>query len=175
MLSYDLEYGIDLRNRVIKLTGEIDEYMWERLDSGLNQMETDGKGKITIKICSPGGSTYHALAIVGRIKSSKAYIVTEGFGEIMSAATLILASGKIRRASTFSFFMWHSATYTIDGTHHANKSLVEQMEKEEKMWAKWMSEMSKKPENFWLKNGAVKDAYFSSEELLKLGVVDELF
>lgn len=174
-LGYDFEYGIDLKHRVIKLTGEVDEAMWDVLDSGLNHLEAQSKEKVTIKICSYGGSTYCALAIVGRIKASRAYIVTEGYGQVMSAATLILAAGRVRKMSHYGFFMWHSASYPLDGNHHQNKSVVEQVEKEEKLWARWMAEMSSRTADFWFKNGVTKDAYFTSEELLKLGVVDEIF
>ena len=176
MLTYDFEYGVDIKNRIIKLTGEVDEFMWDVLDSGLNQLE-GSKEKITIRINSCGGSTYDALAIVGRIKKSTSYIVTEGFGQVMSAATLILAAGRKRRMSHYSFFMWHEASYGMDGRHSQNKATVEQIEKEEKMWAKWMSEMTEgihDPE-WWAENGVGKDAYFSAEELMELGVVDEVF
>lgn len=177
MLSYDFEYGVDLQNRVIKLTGEVDDFMWEILDSGLNQLEAISKAKITIRINSEGGSTYHALAIVGRIKKSPAYIVTEAFGQVMSAATLILAAGRSRAISHYSFFMWHEASYDVGGRHSQIKHTVAQVEKEEKMWAEWMSKMTGelKSAKWWYENGVGKDAYFTAEELLNLGVVDEIY
>ena len=176
MLTYDFEYGVDIKNRIIKLTGEVDEFMWDILDSGLNQLE-HSKEKITIRINSPGGSTYDALAIIGRIKKSRAYIVTEGFGQVMSAATLILVAGRQRKISHYAFFMWHEASYYIDGRHSQNKATVVQVEKEERMWAQWMSEMTGEVHDaqWWYDHGVGKDAYFSAEELVELGVADEVF
>lgn len=175
MLSYDFDRGVDLKNRIIKLTGDVDPNMWDLLDSSLNQLESMGKSTITIKINSGGGSIYDALAIVGRIRASKAYIVTEGYGQVMSAATLILASGKHRKMSKYGFFMWHAQSYSAHDRHPIIKNLVEQAEREEQSWAKWMAELSSKNKDFWQKTGASLDAYFTAEELLKLGVVDEIF
>lgn len=177
MLGYDFEYGVDIQNRIIKLTGEVDDYMWDILDSSLNQLESTGKSTITIRINSPGGSAYSAMAIVGRIRSSKAYIVTEGFGHVMSAATLILAAGRHRRMSQYGFFMWHEASYGVDGRHSQIKNTVEHMEREERMWAKSISELSGsvKTAKWWYDNGTNKDSYFSASELMDLGVVDEVF
>lgn len=176
VLNYDFDYGVDLEHRIIKLTGWIDETMWDLLDSGLNQLEAVNKSKVTIKICSPGGSTYHALAIVGRIKASRAYIVTEGFGEVMSAATLILAAGRYRKISRYGFFMWHQSSYEFDGKHEDAKALVSQTEKEENLWAFWMAEMTgERPYEWWRAEATGADKYFGADELLTLGVVDEIF
>jgi hypothetical protein len=76
-------------------------------------MESEDKSTVTIKINSPGGSTYDAMAIIGRIRSAKCYIVTEGYGQIMSAASLILASGRKRRINKYAFLMWHEASYGV--------------------------------------------------------------
>ena len=68
-----------------------------------------GEKAITIRLHSEGGSVYEALAIVGRIEKCKCQIITEGYGAIMSAATLILASGDKRRISRLAWFMVHES------------------------------------------------------------------
>jgi ATP-dependent protease ClpP protease subunit len=48
------------------------------------------------------------------------------------------------------------------------------MEKEEKIWSGWMAEFSNKDSDFWYKK-AKKDFYFTADEALELGLVDEVF
>lgn len=175
LLNYAFDYGVDFKNRVIEITGEIDEIQFDRLDTAMTEMESESKKTITIKINSPGGSTYQALAMVGRIKESKCHIVTKGYGHVMSAATLILACGDKRYMSRFGFFMHHECSYEIGGRHSEIKADVMQVENEEKLWCQWMGEFTAESQSFWKKHGVGKNAYFTAEELLSLGVIDELF
>jgi ATP-dependent protease ClpP protease subunit len=173
-LEYLFDYGVNFKDRIITLTEVIEYPMFDILDGAMSIMEAESKKAITIRIKSVGGDVYSTLALVGRLKSSKCKIITEGYGEVMSAAVLVLACGEKRRISKYAFFMHHEASYEVEGRHSANKNTVAQMEKEEKQWAKWMASFSKKDEKFWLTKGITFDAYFTPEELLKMGVVDEI-
>lgn len=175
LLSYAFEYGVDFKNRVIRLTGAIEEGYYDLIDAALTEMESESKQTITIKINSPGGDTYEAMAIVARIEQSKAYIVTEGIGHIMSAAALILACGNKRRMSRLAWYMWHESSYGIEDRHSRIKATTKQLDREEKLWADTMETYSFKKSSFWLKEGTGIDAYFTASELKKLGVVDEVF
>lgn len=174
-LNYAFEYGVDFKNRVITLTGEIVHGWFDVVDVALTQMERDSKATVTIKINSPGGETYEAMAVVGRLTSSKCHIVTEGYGHVMSAATLILACGSKRRMSKYAYFMWHEAGYDPGydrvSTHKATQK---QIEREEKLWCQTMAEFSKKNEKFWKETGTHVDAYFNADQLLKYGAIDEV-
>ena len=174
LLSYTFEYGVDFQNRTITLTGEIQHGWFDIVDAALTQMEAQDKSTVIIKINSPGGDTYEAMAVVGRIKSAKCHIVTEGYGHIMSAATLILASGKKRKMSKFAKFMWHEASYGIEGRHSEIKATAKQVEEEEKLWAETMAEFSNKDSKFWMKTGIHIDKHFFADELVDLGVIDEV-
>lgn len=174
LLGYLFDYGVDFQRRTINLTGDVDEEMFTKLDAALNEMEAESRATITIKINSPGGYVYQAMAIVGRIRQSKCHIVTCGYGAVMSAATLILASGNKRQISKHAWFMHHESQYGVEGRHSSNKAAGAQAEREEKQWAEWMAGFSKKNKEFWYKNGTNVDSYFSADELLELGVVDEL-
>lgn len=177
LLGYLFDYGVDFQRRTIKITGDIDQETFNLIDSAMTEMEAESKAAITIKVDSPGGEVYQAMAIVGRLRESKCQIVTKGYGAVMSAATLILASGDKRSISKHAWFMHHESSYGADGKHSEIKALVVQTEREEKQWAKLMAEFSNETasENFWLERGVGVDAYFSAQDLLKLGVVDELF
>lgn len=174
LLGYLFEDGVDFQRRVISLTGDVDESMFMKLDAALSEMESESRAAITIKINSPGGFVYQAMAIVGRMRHSKCKIVTCGYGAVMSAATLILAAGDKRLISKYAWFMHHESQYAVEGRHSEIKASVAQGEREEAQWAGWMADFSNKPKEFWLKNGTHVDSYFSAEELLDLGVADEL-
>lgn len=176
VISNALEYGINWDERTITISEDIDQPIFHVLDAAMTIMESDSREAITIRLNSPGGSIYEAQAIVARIRNSKAYVITEGYGHIMSAATLILACGRKRRIDKFADFMWHESSYDPGfDRHSAHKETVKQMESAEKKWAQMMAAHSKKEAKFWKEKGVGKDAYFTAEQLLRYGVVDELF
>jgi ATP-dependent Clp protease protease subunit len=169
------ERGVNFKERIITITDEIAFPAFDFLDAAMTEMESQSRKTITVKIHSEGGSVYEAMAIVGRIKKSKCKVVTEGYGAVMSAATLILAAGDERRISEFTWFMHHEASYEAGGRHSDMKDLVAQMEKEEKIWSEWMARFSEKDADYWYETGCKKDAYFTAQELIDLGVADEIF
>lgn len=174
-VNWALEYGINFVERTITWSQDIEFPMFDIIDAALTIMETESKETITLKLNSPGGNTYEAIAVIGRLRKSRAHIVVEGYGHIMSAATLILASAKRRKLDKLAQFMWHEASYEIGGRHSEVKASVKQIEKEEKLWAKTMAEFTGKTEKFWLEKGVHIDYYIDAEKLLEYGVVDELF
>lgn len=174
ILEYAFAYGVNFKERTITISREIDDIEFDRIENGLTEMESQSRKAITIKINSPGGQVYQALAIIGRMKRSPCQIITEGYGHVMSAATLILAAGDKRRISPYTFFMHHEGSYGVEGRHSTIKDVVKQTDKEEDKWCEWMGEFTKKPKSFWAKSGVRTDAYFDAEELLEFGVVDEV-
>ncbi len=141
----------------------------------MTEMERDNKKAITIKIVSFGGLVHSALAVVGRMRKSPCRIITEGYGAIMSGAALIFAAGDKRKISKYAWYMWHEVWYGDENRHSAMKAMVIQADKEMQLLAKSMEEFSNKSANFWLKHGMHIDAYFTAEQLVDLGVADEIF
>lgn len=187
-LEYIFTSGVDFKNRTVRVCGQIgspqygpfgdmseDFCDFNIIDSALTEMEKESIDKpITIKINSPGGSVYEALSIVGRLKASPCQIITEGYGHVMSSATLILACGDVRKLSKYCVSMFHQSSYGVSGSHEEIKEAVQQAEREEKLWARWIAELSNKSESFWYKTVKKKNVYLTSEEMLKYGVVDEI-
>lgn len=176
-MEYYLSFGINLRDRVLTLTGPIEQPMFDLVDVAMSEFEADGKSNVTVRIHSEGGSVYEALAIIGRLKGSKvSKITTEGYGQIMSAATMILACGEERRISKYAYFMHHESGYGVEYAKTSeHKDILEQVEREDSDWARWMAGFSKKSAKFWKETGCRKDAYFNPDELIRLGVADEIF
>lgn len=173
-LEYLFERGVNFRDRIITIRGAIDEPLFDVIDAAMSEMEHAGKSTVTIRIFSEGGSVYEALAIVGRLRRSKCHIVTEGYGAIMSAATLILACGDRRVMSEFCQFMHHEASYDVGGRHSNVKATVEQCEREEKLWSYWMARFSSKEADYWYSFAKHIDRYFNPDECLEMGIIDEI-
>lgn len=174
-LKHSFEHGVNLGARTIQITGDINQETFKLVDTALTEMERQNQKSVTIRICSEGGSVYEALGVVGRIEACKCRVITEGYGCVMSAATLILAAGNKRRASRHLWFMHHESSYDADARHSEIKAYVRQKAREEDQWASMMEEYTDRTHAFWKQQGTVHDLYLSAEELLDFGVVDELF
>lgn len=174
-LEYSFDRGVNFKDRTITITGDIETPWFDIVDAAMSEFERDSKKGVLIKIFSEGGSVYEALAIVGRLTKSKCHITTEGYGCVMSAATIILACGDKRRMSEYGTFMHHEAAYQVDGRHSQVKNYVAHAEREELLWAKWMAEFSNRDADFWIEFGKHVDTFFFAPDCVDIGVVDEVF
>ena len=170
-----LKYGLDLKQRSFWINGTIDSKMLKHVDACLSLLEGQSRSAITLKLSSLGGECYSALAIVSRISKSKCKVNIEAHGSVMSAATLVLASGKSRAISQYATFMHHEASYSVGGRHSEVQAWVEQFEKEEKVWSSWMAKLTGTPADYWLGLGKHTDKFLTPEQLKQLGVVDKIF
>lgn len=174
-LKYLYEHGLDLHQRIITISAGIDDATFIAFNAAVTELESVNRKEITVRLFSEGGSVYAALAIVGRMQGSSCRFVTEGYGCVMSAATLILASGDRRRMSELGWFMHHEASYEFDGKHSEARAYFQQQELEEQRWAACMAARSHMPAEYWYTRGVGTDLYLTPEQLLDCGVVDELF
>lgn len=173
-LSYVFDKNVNFKERIILINRDIDDEAFSLLDAALTEMESYNRQAITIRLSSDGGDLYAALAIVGRLKRSKCKIITEGYGRIMSAATLILACGNERLISKYAFFMYHETSYELEGKHSQILAQVTQAQREEELWAQWMSEFSKKSKKFYMEESRHTDKYWEPDTLLEYGIVDKI-
>ncbi len=175
-LEYSLDKGINFKDRIILITGEIEESSsFNRLEAALCEMERDTRKGITIRINSGGGSVYEALAMVGRIENSRCHITTECYGHAMSAAGLILSSGSKRRMSRRAWFMYHEIMAASEGSISEIEDQVFQLRREMHQWADAMTDLTTESLEFWKSIAKRRDCYLSAEECLKYGIVDEIF
>jgi ATP-dependent Clp protease, protease subunit len=173
--EYALERGVDLNNRVIQLTEDIEDIHFSDFDTAMNTLESLSRKTITIKINSYGGDAYTALAIVGRMQESTCRLHTKGYGKIMSASTIILAAGHKRSLSRLAEFMHHESSYGIEGKHSEIAHTIKQFQKQEENWCVLMQELTGVEKEYWLSNGTGKDLYLDPQACLQLNIVDEVF
>ena len=174
-LEYAFNRGVDLENRVIQLTEDIDDHHFDFFDSAMTTLEAMNKKTITIKINSYGGDAYTALGIIGRMMESKCRLHTKGYGKIMSASTAILAAGHKRSMSRLAEFMHHESSYAVEGRHSEIQHEVKMSQNLSEKWCSLMSELTGIPKQYWMQQGKGKDFYLSPDKCLDLNIVDEIF
>lgn len=197
-----IEENIDLDNRIIYITGDLDDDFGTTLrikyaglklywDEEIKKPFTD----ITIDINSCGGSIYAisaALDFYDDLKSNNGVLVNvRAQGICMSAATVILAGATGERtAFKRCKFMLHDIQMsTPDATVTQMKDYMKTVSKEQLEFFSFYAEFSrekgspqltstelKREATRWMKKFAGKsiDNYISSEYVLKLKIIDRI-
>jgi len=172
------ERGVNIAGRSFTVTGEVSIEMFQRVDAWLTFFETDNaEESITIKLCSEGGHIYPALAIIGRIKASPCHIKIEAYGQIMSAATAIFAVADERVASEYTMFMFHMASVTLPDNLKTRDVRIElkQVEREDLIFSDIIGKHTTTKASVWQKMiQSGRNVYLSSEECMKLGLIDSI-
>lgn len=159
--------------RKLYLIGEITEEMYHKFSKRLDTLEAASKAPIEVEISSLGGSTYDALAIVGRIRNSKAPIHITAYGKIMSAAILIFASGHKRSASPETWFMTHQSSCKVQGELKHRLAEIEQSKLEDAQWCNLLEQYTGTTAMQWQRwNEETK--YMTAKQALATGLVLEV-
>ena len=91
--SYDI-YSILLKNRIIFISGEIDDNLSNLVVAQLLYLDSLSHEDISLYINSPGGSVTSGLAIYDTMNFIKSNVSTICYGICASMAALLLSSGK---------------------------------------------------------------------------------
>lgn len=161
--------------RKIKIIGSIDSDNYNIFVQEMDVLEEKSTKPIHIELSSEGGDTYIGLAYYGRIISSPCDIIITAYGQVMSAATIILAAGDRRRMHKEAWFMVHDdSTKVRENTKITADIIYDHMENVEQQWASILAKHSNQSKELWRK--ASKDTtYLNAESCLFVGLVDEVF
>lgn len=160
------------------ISGEINDWRVKEVAKFLNKCAASPDNSHTIIINSHGGDEGCGRAIAGMITTFHAIckttsIITEGYGDIQSAAVIVFAAGKRRLLSKFATIMVHESTTEIEGNATAMKKNAKQMEADEKFWCDRMQDLTDTDSKIWLKLHE-DETYLRPEEALKLNLATEL-
>lgn len=180
LLKLALDYGVDVKNRRVFLHGHMEEsdspgesYV-EKVTKALLMLDNT-EGPIELWINSPGGDIIEMFGLYDIITTRTNKIITVGFGEIASAAGLILACGDERKCTENSFFMTHESAGEAVGPKSLVDAQLKQWEREQTLWAVLMSRHTKHTKNWWLRSWKErKELWFNSKEMLRHGLVDSI-
>lgn len=173
--SYDI-YSRLLKDRIVFVTGEIDDYMANLIIAQLLFLEAEDPDKdVHLYINSPGGSVSAGMAIYDTMQYIKPDVSTICIGMAASMASILLAAGTHgkRFALPYSRVMIHQPLGGAQGQAtdiaiHA-KEILRIREEMNGVLAK---HTGKTPEQ--IKEDTERDHYLTSREAAEYGLIDEV-
>ena len=172
--GYDI-YSRLLRDRIIILTGEINDQMAETIIAELLYLDSISNSDICIYINSPGGSITSGLAIYDTIHYIKSKVNTLCLGMAASMAAFLLSSGTKgkRYALPNSEIMIHQPLGGAQGQATEIKIAAERILKLRDKLNKYLSENTGKDLKT-VEKDTDRDNFMSAEEAFKYGIVDKV-
>lgn len=170
--AYDL-YSRLLKDRIVFLTGEINENSANIVISELLYLDSLNHEEICLYINSPGGEVSSGFAIYDTIHFIKSDVRTIVVGMAASMAAFLLACGDKRCALPNAEIMIHQPLGGIQGQATDIKIVAEHILKMKAKLIAILAEKTKKNAN-QLELDMERDFYMSSEEALDYGIIDEI-
>jgi len=174
--SYDI-YSRLLKDRIIFLSGEIDDEMANTIVAQLLFLEADDMEKdITLYINSPGGSVTAGMAIYDTINYIKPQVSTVCIGMAASMAAVLLSSGAKgkRIALPNSEVMIHQALGGAKGQATDVLIHAEQLLKCKNKLNHILAENSGRSFE-QLEADCERDHYLTAQEALEYGLIDAIY
>ena len=174
-----LDKHIFIKTRTIRLFGDIDEERRDILDTGLEAFNTSS-GPIIIKLESDGGSVAIAKTMFDLIRQSPNHVKIVCYGEVSSAATLILQAADQRVMSHNSKLMLHAGSESIPQDHPRNVDVAYNEHRKEEDWMvnvyhKKIKEKRKRFTRQQVVSMLKWDKYIRPKEALDFGLIDEIW
>jgi ATP-dependent Clp protease protease subunit len=179
--------GLDIQHRRVFLSGAL-EYGTEEEPSRPGQSTPEQvargllwldktPGEIELWINSPGGLVTEMFALHDLIATLENPVTTVGYGQVASAAGLILAAGKERYATPNCWFMSHMGEGYLLGDLFTQR---EQLRVEEAIFDKWaelLSKYTKHTKKWWreVHQGEKRELWLDAKGMVRHGIVDEIW
>lgn len=172
--SYDL-YSRMLKDRIIFLTGEIDDNSASIIVSELLYLDSLSHEEICIYINSPGGSVTAGFSIYDTINFIKSDVKTIVIGMAASMAAFLLASGTKgkRCALKNAEVMIHQPLGGVQGQATEIKIAAERIIKLKEKLNHLLSDITNKSYE-QICEDTERDNYLSANEALKYGLIDQI-
>ena len=172
--AYDL-YSRLLKDRIIILSGEINDNVASIVVSELLYLDSLGHEDIYLYINSPGGSVTSGFAIYDTMNFIKSDVRTIVVGMAASMGAFLLSSGTKGKRSALknAEVMIHQVLGGAQGQATDIKIAAEHILKIKKKLNSILATNTGQPINKVIKD-CERDNYMSSEEALKYGLVDEI-
>jgi len=173
--SYDI-YSRLLKERIIFVTGQIEDYMASIIVAELLFLESENPNKpIYMYINSPGGAVTAGLAIYDTMQYIKSEVITICIGQAASAGSLLLTAGAPgkRYALPHSRIMTHQPSGGAQG--QATDILIHAAEIKnikEKLNRIYTHHTGKDYE--FICDMMERDKFMSPEEALSIGLIDKI-
>lgn len=164
-----------LRDRIIWAAGPVNDGMSTVIQAQLMFLDNSDTTDVTIHLDSPGGSIKSGLSMIDVINYIKCDVRTINVGMCASMGAVLLGAGKKGKRSSlrFSRTMIHQSSSGFQGTYaDAKVSFDEWTKINETIFGLLGEYCDKDPEV--IKKDADRDLWFSSQETLDYGLIDEI-
>ena len=172
--SYDI-YSRLLKNRIIILTGEINDNTSSSIVSQLLYLDSINNDDISLYINSPGGSVSAGMAIYDTMNFIKSDVSTICVGLAASMGAFLLSSGEKGKRYSLpnSEIMIHQPLGGAEGQATEIKIVAEHIIKLKEKLNKILSINTGKSLNE-IEKDTDRDFYMNSNEALKYGLIDKI-
>jgi len=165
-----------LENRVVFLIGEINHGSAARVMMQMLYLENQKRGQdISLYINSPGGSVDDTLAVYDTMRFMSSPVSTYCLGRAYSGAAVLLTAGAKgkRYILPHAKVMIHQPYGGVTGQAEDIRIQAEQIIKAKQELNRIVSECTGQPIDN-VQRDSERDKYFSAEEAVKYGLVDEV-
>lgn len=170
--AYDL-YSRLLKDRIIFLTGEINDSVASIVISELLYLDNLSNEDIHLYINSPGGSITSGMSIYDTMNFIKSKVITIGIGMTASMAAFLLSSGNIRYALPNTEIMIHQPLGGAQGQATDIKIAAERIIKLKEKLNQILAKNTNQPlEKIY--NDTERDNFLSANEALEYGLIDKI-
>jgi len=172
--SYDI-YSRLLKNRIILLTGEIDDNVASSIVAQMLYLDSINHDDISLYINSPGGSVTAGLAIYDTMNFIKSDVSTICIGMCASMAAFLLSSGQKNKRYILpnSEVMIHQPLGGASGQATEIKIAAEHILKIRDNLNKILSKNTKQSLDK-IKEDTERDNFMDANEALEYGIVDKI-
>lgn len=170
--AYDL-YSLLLTNRIIFITGEINEVNANSIVGQLLYLDSQNNNDIFLYINSPGGSVTAGLAIYDTINYIKSNVITIGLGLCASMGAFLLSSGNKRYALPNCEIMIHEPLGGAQGQASDIKIVSDRILKVKKRINCILAKNTKKSISK-IEKDTLKDFYMDASEAKTYGLIDDI-
>lgn len=170
--AYDL-YSRLLKDRIIFLTGEINDSVASIVVSELLYLDNLSNEDIFLYINSPGGSITSGMSIYDTMNFIKSKVITIGIGMTASMAAFLLSSGNIRYVLPNTEVMIHQPLGGAQGQATDIKIAAERIIKLKEKLNQILAKNTNQPlEKIY--NDTERDNFLSASEALEYGLIDKI-
>ena len=165
-----------LNERRIRLTGQIDDMMYERIAAAIQYLDSVSHRDIEMVINSPGGSISAGLAIYDAMKEAKSDIRTICTGAASSMAALLAACGGTkgkREIYPSAEMMIHQPLGGVNGQATDVQLTALHITKVKRKLVELLAEATEKSAKK-INQDMDRDLWLNAEEALAYGLVDKI-
>lgn len=169
-------FSLNLENRNILLTGEINDELAASIVTQLLYLDSVGSEPITMYINSPGGSVSAGLGIYDTMKSLDSEVVTVCIGQAASMGAILLSGGEpgMRYILPHSQVMVHQPSGGIGGQASDILIVASHIETLRNTLNEILAENCNQSTSEIAKS-TDRDYWMNAAEAVQFGIVDKIF